>query len=297
MPRIRSATYDQFINRSSLREDSGYKHPAQVRGNAIPMAFQVTSPFSDDTLLLPHTLVMHVNPSSMDEKHSKKKEIIQTRGGFVEQHWGDNISEVSNSGSTGAFMNILTGLSSLLRQETIAWDRFRDLLELYRNNGSLYDPFGNIVLQGNIKLIYDRGIFIGTFRDFNVEESADTPFSFNIDFSFKVVKTLLLIPSLFRDGQGAAFQGSNRLVRSKKAIPILWCVHPTKVHGNKVLGQRSSRRRMRSFTSMVRLMSLGALLASVNLIYTSISRRFRLTLVLILRLGLRVFRCLFPATP
>lgn len=187
---IRSPNSQEFVI-NNPQFDPGYK-PAP--GKPIPMAFQVTSPITGNCLL-PHALVLHVNPSSFSEQHSKRVERIQTRGGWVEQHWGDELSEISASGSTGAFMNMQSGLASVSRQKTIAWDRYRDLYDLYRNNGAVYDPYGNIVLQGHILLMYDRGSYLGTFTSFEVEETTDTPFSFNISWNFKVEKLLLQLSS------------------------------------------------------------------------------------------------------
>jgi hypothetical protein len=147
----------------------------------------------------------------LQESHNAKKEVIQTRGGFVEQHWGQDLSEISADQSTGAFMNIRTGLTSVLRQRTIAWDRFRDLHDLFRNNGSLYDPYGNIVLQGHVLLMYDRGLYYGSFRSFSYEETADSPFAFKVSWTFKVEHTVLALDTTFttRPQPGPQFQGLN----------------------------------------------------------------------------------------
>ena len=171
-----------------------YKTGTDTRRGPIPMAFQVTSPFDPTVALLPHALVLHVNPATLSETHTKKIERIQTRGGFVEQHWQDDLSELSGDGSTGAFMNLYTGATSVLRQRTIAYDKFLDLYDLYHNNGSVYDPYGNIVLQGNIMLLYDRGTYIGYFKTFEYEETEDSPFAFKMNWTFKVQKTLIKLP-------------------------------------------------------------------------------------------------------
>jgi hypothetical protein len=154
------------------------------------MAFQVTSPFDNHRVLMPHALVLHVNPNNFQEGYNQKVEKIQTRGGFVEQHWGHELTQLTASGSTGSFMNIFIGLSSIMRQRTIAWDRYRDLHDLFRNNGALHDPLGNIVLSGNIMLMYDRGTYIGTFRTFEVEETEESPFAFALNWTFKVEETI-----------------------------------------------------------------------------------------------------------
>jgi hypothetical protein len=113
-------------------------------------------------------------------------------------------------------MNIYTGLTSVLRQRTIAWDRYRDLVELFYNNGSVYDPFGNIVLQGGVMLIYDRGTYMGTFRSLETQETDDAPFSFKVNWSFKVEETILLVPSTMRSPniRLPTFQNQNTLPAS-----------------------------------------------------------------------------------
>lgn len=194
MPRIPSANPD-FQEINSPSSEDVYPHPAVTRHGSIPMAFQITSPFNRTQLLLPHALVLHVNPSSLDENKNQKVERIQTRGGWVEQHWGEDLIELSASASTGAFMNIYTGLTSLLRRRTIAWDRYRDLVDLYHNNGSVHDPTGAIVLQGNVMLMYDRGTYLGYFSSFETEETDESPFAFKLSWNFKVQTTLLSISS------------------------------------------------------------------------------------------------------
>lgn len=137
---------------------------------------------------------MHVNPTSFNETYSQRIERIQTRGGFVEQHWGAELTDLSVDGSTGAFLNLATGLSSVLRQRTIAWDRFRDLVDLYRHNGSIYDPFGNVVLQGKVMILFDRGTYLGHFTNFEFEETDASPFAFQFSFSFKVEHLIYRVP-------------------------------------------------------------------------------------------------------
>lgn len=187
----------QQVPATQLGTDAGYTHPASTRASrgGIPMAFQITSPYNNRRLLLPHALVLHVNPSSFSENSTQRVERIQTRGGYVEQHWGEDLTELQASGSTGAFMNVRTGLASVVRQNTIAWDRFQDLYDLYHNNGSLYDPSSTVVLQGNVMLMYDRGTYLGVFTSFSIEETADTPFVFNLSWNFKVTETLNQVAS------------------------------------------------------------------------------------------------------
>lgn len=211
MPYIRSANQSRF---SPLQRPGPavYSHGAQTRRGYIPLAFQVTSPYDKLKSLLPHALIAHVNPSSFGENFNKKVEKIQTRGGFVEQHWGDELGEISVEQSTGAFVNLQTGLSSILRHRTIAWDRYQDLYDLYHNNGSVYDPSGAIVLQGYILLMYDRGTYLGFFRSFSMEETEESPFAFKLSWTFKVVETVYQVPinSRFIPQRNPNFQSLNQ---------------------------------------------------------------------------------------
>lgn len=212
MPRIPSANPDFDANPVLPTNDPVYRHGMDERQQFIPMAFQITSPFDSMRCLMPHALVLHVNPSTINESKNKRIERFQTRGGWVEQHWQDELDEISCDGSTGAFMNVLTGLASILRQRTIAWDRFRDLYDLYRNNGSVYDPYGNIVLQGDVMLMYDRGTYIGYFKQFDFEETDDSPFAFKMSWTFKVTQTLLKLPvTSAQPTPSPAFQSRNTL--------------------------------------------------------------------------------------
>ena len=202
---IPSANYD-FTANTGPTTNPAYNHPAATRFGTIPVAFQITSPLNVMEALLPHALVMHVNPANFNETHTKKIERFQTRGGFVEQHWGDELSEVQADGTTSAFINLYTGTSSLLRQQTIAWDRYRDLHDIYRNNGDVYDPYGNIVLKGNVMLMYDKAFYIGYFSSFESEENDGSPFTFALSWTFKVETTVQKIAGVVaNNGLGNPF--------------------------------------------------------------------------------------------
>lgn len=157
-----------------------------------PVVFDVLG--SDyTTSLLPEgvRLVLHVNPTSIRPRYQRQVERIQTLGGYVEQHWGDAVTEISIEAASGAFMRLYSGLSNITnpdyggtRRETIAYDKYLDLLALFKWNGSLYDANGTIVLQGIIKMSYDGGVYLGWFSSFSVSESAEKPFQFIISADF-----------------------------------------------------------------------------------------------------------------
>lgn len=171
-----------------------------------PVVFDILGPDWETSLLPPDLwLVMHVNPSSMSVSYNKEITRIQTKGGFVEQHWGDSARELTFEAATGAFMRLYTGLSNVTtpsyldggnadqgtRRETISYDKYLDMLALFKNNGSIYDARGNVVLQGQIKVTFDGGVYYGWFSSFSVTESADKPYQFTLSAQFTVEREVL----------------------------------------------------------------------------------------------------------
>ena len=166
-----------------------------------PVVFDILGP-DLSTSILPEGLrmVLHVNPSSMAFSYAKQIERIQTKGGFVEQHWGEATRSISFALATGGFKRLYSGLSNITgggldvggsRRETIAYDKFLDLLALFHNNGSIYDTSGQIVFQGIIKITFDGGVYLGWFASFNVTESADQPFQFSLSAEFTVAHEVM----------------------------------------------------------------------------------------------------------
>jgi len=154
-----------------------------------PVVFDILGP-DWETSILPEgvRLVLHVNPNSMTIKWTRSVVRIQTKSGFVEQHFGDNAQNIDFDVATGGFKRLYTGLTSTTspnqtggtRRETLSYDSYLDLLALFHNNGSVYDAAGQVVLQGIIKVIFDGGVYFGWFDTFNVTEDANKPFQFTL---------------------------------------------------------------------------------------------------------------------
>lgn len=173
-----------------------------------PVVFDILGPDKVTSLLGDLKLVLHVNPSSMQFSHQKVIERTQTLGGFVETHWGDSPAEVSLQLATGGFIRLYTGLSNITgpgpsnsdirptnmqatdvggtRRDTIAYDKYLDLLAMFKNNGAIYDTYGNIALQGQILMLFDGGMWWGYFTTFSVEETAEQPYQFALTANFIV---------------------------------------------------------------------------------------------------------------
>ncbi len=157
-----------------------------------PVVFDILGP-DRETSVLPeqYRLVLYANPTEMSFNYQKKIERIQTKGGWVEQHWGDDAQTINFTAVTGGFMRLWSGLSNITnpayggtRRETLAYDRYLDFLSLFHNNGSVYDAFGNIALQGVIQVTFDGGVYLGWFSSFTLSETADKPYMFTLTADF-----------------------------------------------------------------------------------------------------------------
>jgi len=181
-------------------------------GIGRPMLFQVTQVGSLEPLW-PYVLALHVNPGSLQEQYTKNKNVVMTRGGFVEFNWPDDLDSLSADSTTGAFVGPDSGLTADSanpryrigggagivrsfrgRHGTIAWERHADLLDLFRQNGHVFNGNGVPILRSQIMCIYDRGIYLGWFTTFEVTETGDLPFQFKVTWEFKVTQTKYRLP-------------------------------------------------------------------------------------------------------
>lgn len=180
-----------------------------------PVVFDILGP-DRQTSILPDgiRMICHVNPSSMRIQMNRTVERIQTQGGYVEQHWGDGVGDISFENQTGGFARLYAGLSHITnpkyggtRRETIAHDKYLDMLALFKHNGSVTDSTGRIVLQGIIKVTFDGGVYLGWFSSFSATEVADKPYMFAISQTFTVESEIAnWLTGMSTDTSGAASQ-------------------------------------------------------------------------------------------
>lgn len=182
---------------SPLFQSAFHSPEDEYSGRGVrPVVFDILAP-DWETSILPDYLkmVLHVNPSSMKMGHQKLIERMQTNGGFVEQHFGDGTETIQFEMATGGFMRLYTGLTNITgggidvggtRRQTIAYDKYLDLLALFHNNGSVYDQNGRLVFDGLIKIQFDGHIWFGWFSSFSVTEAAESPYQFQLSASFVI---------------------------------------------------------------------------------------------------------------
>lgn len=158
--------------------------------DVYPVLFQVISP-DGITPLIPKAMFLHVNPRNMSLSYTKQIERMQTRGGWVEQHWGDTLATMSLNVASGGFVNVDAGYTTVLRRETVGYDIFENLVNIFHNNGSVYDDLGRVIFKGFIRLSYSGGVYDGHFTSLTITEGAEAPFMFTADLSFTVERESL----------------------------------------------------------------------------------------------------------
>jgi hypothetical protein len=196
-----------------------------------PVIFDILGP-DLETSILPEgmRLVLHVGPSTMSIKYQKVIERIQTRGGFVEQHFGDGTTTIDFEAATGGFMRLYAGLTNITspamtggtRRESLAYDSYLDFLALFHNNGSVYDLNGQVAFQGVIKCSFDGGVYTGWFNSFSVTEEVSKPYQFAMSASFEVSGEQHVFRSAVSTGSGGAeATEGNALDQALAQIPDL----------------------------------------------------------------------------
>jgi hypothetical protein len=164
---------------------SAYSGPND--SSAVPLLFQVISP-DKETKLLPHALYLHVNPESLDFSYTKNIARTETMGGFLEQHFGEELTSISATQSTGTFINTNTGTALMNRQETPAWRKMEQLIGIFKSNGSVYDDNGQVKFRGRIRLMFAGGVYDGFFNSMEISENAENPFVLELSWDFTAEK-------------------------------------------------------------------------------------------------------------
>jgi len=152
------------------------------------MAITLVDDLVGGTVILP-ALYFQYNPQTMKLDHSKIMNRYATFGGMIEEQWGEELDTITCSGTTGGFLDQDLGYTTIGRSNTLAYHKFEDILDIYRNNGNVYDDMGRIIKKGYLNLFFDPTTYFGEFESFNYAEDASNPYRFTFDFVFKVDKT------------------------------------------------------------------------------------------------------------
>jgi len=110
--------------------------------------------YPDNTIVM--ALKIAPNPETLTINDGKIINRYNTMTRWIEEHWSDEMSTVSFSGSTFSFMAFVTsstgpGLSVTNRRSTQSYQMLKELVRFYRANGCIYQdestyiPFSQIV--------------------------------------------------------------------------------------------------------------------------------------------------------
>ena len=166
------------------------------------------------------SLILGMSPDTLSVASTKLINRYQTLTRWVEEHWGDDLDQLSFSGSTFGFMSAENGfVLDDTRRDSGAYKELKHLVDIYKQNGCIYqeanDPSeqrlyryfyspdsktpprqivehpraGMVKKRLYVQLAFDFAIFTGYFESFTVEDSADTPFTLKYSVSFKAEKT------------------------------------------------------------------------------------------------------------
>jgi len=169
--------------------------------------------------VLPDTGVvsMFINPNNISINRSKEIKSERTKGGFVTQYFGESLTDVSITGTTGSFgIEGINILEDIYRNEQIVFDTvalnaeanneqetgnwfadffapslgdalsFASMLGDSEMNSPFSGPKPSLAYYASsIEMHYGPLTFHGYFTNFTVTESADTLGWFNYDLKFK----------------------------------------------------------------------------------------------------------------
>lgn len=141
-------------------------------------------------------LMMDINPSELVVTYKQIKNLTRTFGGFVEEHWPEELDTVSSSGTTAMFYTDkrdtynAPGLTVLDRRNSEAYANFQTLVNIYRNNGKVYDTKRTSIKRiAKVRMHYNEKVYEGHFTSFTIKEDANNLFCLEYDFAFEVHKT------------------------------------------------------------------------------------------------------------
>lgn len=157
---------------------------------------------------------MYINPENFSVRESKQITSTRTKGGFVMQYWGDNLTQITLSGTTGSSgIKGIQALRDIYRAENKAFElvaitQTRDLIDaiddgfnidnvgdalstlgenLRRRNFILRPSLASLALS--VMLFYQGVQYTGFFTEFSMTESVGKLGLFDYNMTFMVTET------------------------------------------------------------------------------------------------------------
>lgn len=165
-----------------------------AKSNKVPVIWRIVG-IPDP----PPELTMLLNPGNLDTSYTHLVNETRTLGGFLQEYWGEQLTSLSASGRSAMFYGT-GGISNKESKLSTAYENFKRLVNIYRNNGKSYQPVHRTAAQyrnpnritavGTVIMTYHEKEYEGFFDSFSIRELAERPFYFEYDLSFRVTRVL-----------------------------------------------------------------------------------------------------------
>ncbi len=179
------STYGRNIRVDDQRLEITDKYIASIREDIEQ--FKLTPP-----------LLLLVNPETFERSYEAAVDSsAKGRQGHIVHLWIEKPMSISSKGVTAGQYSIDAsgqgGLTSLNRVQSLSYQNLLSLVMMYKNNGIIFDKFsrdsgslGVPIIQMSVYIYYDNRLYIGSFDDFSVDDSADKPYNMEYSFRFNV---------------------------------------------------------------------------------------------------------------
>lgn len=137
-------------------------------------------------------LVLLVNPSNLDRSYENSNDVVKGRYGDIPHVWAERPLKLKASGVTAGQYVVDAegngGLTGALRIHSLSYANLMSIVMMYRNNAVLRagteSDRGIPIVSGSIFIYYDEHVYIGSFDDLSVDDSADKPHNMSYSFTF-----------------------------------------------------------------------------------------------------------------
>jgi hypothetical protein len=111
---------------------------------------------------------MYINPNNLKTDYKKIISKVRTKGGYVIQYWGEDLTTISMSGTTGTSgIEGINVLYDIYRNEQLMFDPYALFLQAERDRAEEEDTFNDLI-GGNGSLIGEVGSFLQSTKQSGV---------------------------------------------------------------------------------------------------------------------------------
>ena len=140
-------------------------------------------------------IAMLINPRSFTRHHEHQVDYAKGRRRPIVSMWHEKPIVISGKGTTaGQYVMKASGeggLNATSRIQSVSYENLMSLVYFYKNNGMLYTSgLGDDMNRGvaliamSIYIYYDGTMYIGSFDNFSVTDSAEKPHTLEYNFGF-----------------------------------------------------------------------------------------------------------------